>query len=257
LWGANGAGKTTILRCLLGVFPFDGEATALGLDVRAAGKTVRRLIGYVPQEVRLHGDLTGRETLRFYAALRKVAPARAEQLLAEWRLADLADKPVRALSGGMKQRLAVAIALLSDPPVLLLDEPTSNLDRQSRAELWSLLRRLKAAGKTLIVSLHRAEEVLQLADRVIVLEHGRKIAEGAPAEIGDALPPITLRVAVPAQAAEAAALLSRQGFDVQANGAQLWVRVPLRRKSEPLAALFAARIAVTDFELMEREESDE
>jgi ABC-type multidrug transport system ATPase subunit len=181
LWGANGAGKTTILRCLLGIAQFDGVVRVLGLQ----GKEARRQIGYVPQDVRLHGDLTVRETLRFYAELRKVAPS--EKLLEQWRLLDVADKPVRALSGGMRQRLAVAIALLSDPPVMLLDEPTSNLDRQSRAELRALLQQLKATGKTLIVSLHRAEEVRQLADRVIVLECGRKIAEGAPNGLADFL----------------------------------------------------------------------
>ena len=121
LWGPNGAGKTTALRCMLGILPFDGTITVLGHDVRRQGREVRRLIGYVPQELGLHAEQTVEETVSFYARIRRIAGARAASLLEAWHLREAAHVPVRALSGGMKQRAALVIALLADPPILLLD----------------------------------------------------------------------------------------------------------------------------------------
>jgi ABC-type multidrug transport system ATPase subunit len=180
LWGPNGAGKTTVLRCLLGLLPCQGTAYVLGEPCRLSGRESRRLLGYVPQEVRLHSDQSVRETVTFYARLRRLELSRVDQLLHDWGLDDVERRPVRQLSGGMKQKLALVIALLSDPPVLLLDEPTSNLDAKARGEFCSLLERLKAAGKTLLFCTHRPSEVWRLADRVIVLEHGRRVAAGPP-----------------------------------------------------------------------------
>ncbi|MGQ9463981.1 MAG: ABC transporter ATP-binding protein [Candidatus Fervidibacter sp.] len=118
LSGPNGAGKTTILKCLLGMLPFEGEAKVNGLDVQFEGKRVLQLVGYVPQEIRFHSDLMVRETVNFYARLRKVKAEQAERILNEWGLLEIADKPIRTLSGGMKQRLAIALASLPDPPIL-------------------------------------------------------------------------------------------------------------------------------------------
>jgi nitrous oxidase accessory protein len=177
LWGPNGAGKTTVLRCLLGLLPADGTMHVLGAPCGPRGRASRRRIGYVPQEVRLPADQSVRDTVRFFAALRRVPATRVEPLLDDWGLKEVAHRPVRHLSGGMKQKLAVVLALLSDPPVLLLDEPTSNLDAHTRGEFAALLARLKASGKTMLLCTHRRSEVWRLADRVVVLEGGRKVAE--------------------------------------------------------------------------------
>ena len=179
-WGPNGAGKTTALRCILGVIPCEGDVYVLGHEVAREGKSARRLIGYVPQELGFHGEQTVRETVAFYARLRRVPSAEAVALLQLWQLGEVASVMVRTLSGGMKQRLALVLALLGDPPVLLLDEPTSHLDARTRHGFVALLERLKQAGKTLVLCSHRAGEALRLADRVLALEAGRLVADGTP-----------------------------------------------------------------------------
>lgn len=183
LWGANGAGKTTALRCLLHLMPFTGQVTIAGLDVTKQGKAARRLVGFVPQELSFHDELTVAETLTFYARLKKI-PAGADftPLLARLELIDHIRKPIRALSGGLKQRLALALALLGDPPLLILDEPTSNLDLRAREEFVHFLKELRDEGKTLVFSSHRLEEVKALADRVLLLESGR-LALAAPPHV--------------------------------------------------------------------------
>jgi ABC-type multidrug transport system ATPase subunit len=213
------------------------------------------LLGYVPQEIRLHPDQTVRETVDFYRRLRKVSQERAAQLLAEWQLQDAEEQPVRALSGGMKQKLALVIALLSDPPVMLLDEPTSNLDPRTRQELGALLERLKKAGKTVLFCSHRAGEVWRLADRVLVLERGRKVAEGVPEELRQQLvKPAVLCLTVPPEwNAEAASVLAAAGFRVCSQNAEVRVDVPAGRKLEPIELLSRAGVPVVDFDL----ESDE
>ncbi len=251
LWGANGAGKTTILRCLLGVLSFNGVAQVMGLDVRTRGKVARAHIGYVPQDVRLPGDVPVRETVAFFARLRGVPPGEGERLLAQWQLGDAAELPVRALSGGMKQRLAVVLALLGDPPILLLDEPTSHLDAQARQDLSNMLERLKQQGKTMVCCLHRIGEAWKLADRLVLLEAGRKTQEGAPREILGALSEgavISLTVARE-DTARAAALLAGSGLAVARNGMQLWVTVPAGRKAEPIRRLVQAGIEILDLEV--------
>lgn len=253
LWGPNGAGKTTLLRCMLGVVPFEGAITVDGHDVRRAGKAARQRMGYVPQEIRLPGHQTVSETVSFVARLRRVSPAVAVSGLGRWGLEGAVEQRVQALSGGMKQRLALALALISDPPVLLLDEPTSNLDLAARRELMEQLERLNAQGKTLLVCSHHAAEVWRIADRVIVLEQGHVVAQGAPEQLGaylggEALIALTFAAS---EKDEATALLRRQGFTVMTNGSarQVWVRIASDRKLEPLHVLHDAKIRILDLEL--------
>ncbi|HET6574399.1 MAG TPA: ABC transporter ATP-binding protein [Fimbriiglobus sp.] len=251
LWGPNGAGKTTLLRCLLGLVPFEESAAVFGRPCGLRGKESRRLLGYVPQEVKLHPDQTVIESVRFYAKLRRVDPQRGVELLAGWGLADVHDRAVRHLSGGMRQKLALVLALLSDPPVLLLDEPTSNLDVATREEFGRLLARLKAAGKTLLFCTHRAGEIISLADRVVVIQAGKKVAEGTPDELRNRiLRPAVLRLAVPAEyRQDAVKVLGNAGYSVRADGGELWVDVPAGRKAEPLALLQQAGVPLVDFDV--------
>jgi nitrous oxidase accessory protein len=180
LWGANGAGKTTALRALLGAIPFDGEVAIDGLDVRRRGRDARRLLGFVPQEIAFP-ELTAGEALTLFAGLRGATTERIGMLVERLGLAGELDKRVQTLSGGRKQRLALAVALLADPPLLLLDEPSSSLDAAARRDLQQILAGLKAEGKTLVFSSHRPEEVARLADRVLHLENGRLVGDETPA----------------------------------------------------------------------------
>jgi nitrous oxidase accessory protein len=174
-WGGNGAGKSTTIKCLLGLLNFSGSIRVGGRDVIRQGKSVRALLGYVPQELSFYPDWTVRRTLAFCAQIKRVPPAEADAALAEVGLESHATQKVAELSGGMKQRLGLAAALLGQPAVLLLDEFTSNLDAEARTALLALLRRQRAKGLTVLFATHRLEEVGALADEVLVMEEGRII----------------------------------------------------------------------------------
>jgi nitrous oxidase accessory protein len=251
LWGPNGAGKTTVLRCLLGLLPADGTMEVFGTPCGPRGRASRQRIGYVPQEVRLHADQSVLDTVRFYAGLRCVSATRVEQLLGDWGLKEIERRPVRYLSGGMKQKLALVIALLSDPPVLLLDEPTSNLDAHTRGEFAALLAGLKAAGKTMLFCTHRQSEVWKLADRVLVLQRGHKIAEGTPEQVREyLLEPAQLCFTVPAdQSAVALDCLRAGGFDAQGSGSRLCVEAAAGRKLEAIELLTGSGVRIIDLDV--------
>lgn len=252
LWGPNGAGKTTIIRSLLGLLSAEGELRVNGFDVQKEGKKARAAVGYVPQELAFYDDLSARDTLLFYARLKRVSADRIDQALAEVGLVEHGHKSVAALSGGMKQRLALAIALLADPPLLILDEPTSNLDTAARDEFMKLLLQQKARGKTLLFTSHRLEEVELLASRVLVLETGRlRLVCNEPAELANRLGmTLTLKVFIPERTRrEAMTLLQGQGFTVSPNGVGLRVAVSPSAKMGPLQVLLAQDIEVNDFEI--------
>ncbi len=252
LWGPNGAGKTTVIRSLLGLYVAQGELRVNGWDSRKDGKRARAAVGYVPQELAFYDDLSARHTLLFYARLKGVPAPRAEEVLAEVGLSGHGDKPVSALSGGMKQRLALAIALLADPPLLMLDEPTSNLDATARDDFIKLLLRQKAAGKTLLLTSHRLEEIEILATRVLVLEDGRlkTICEN-PTDLADQLGMHTgLKLIIPRAMRDSALnLLQAQGYDAASNGTGLRVTVSPSAKTAPIQTLLDADIEISDFEV--------
>lgn len=250
LWGANGAGKTTAVRCLLGLLPFEGQVTIGGISVQKQGKAARRLLGFVPQELNFHDDMSVAETLMFYARLKKV-PAGYDfaPLLERLQLLPHLHKPVHDLSGGLKQRLALALALLADPPILVLDEPTANLDIRAREDFLLLLHDLKVSGKTLVFSSHRLEEVTALADRVLLMEAGRLIVDAPPHELEQRLGwESTLHLYMPDAAVDQALeTLTPYGMPVSRNGRGLRVQVKPGEKGKVLRMLHEAGIGVEDF----------
>lgn len=244
LWGPNGAGKSTLIRCLLGLYHFGGGLSVAGHDVHRQGKSARSAVGYVPQELSFHDDLTVAQTLAFYAALRG---AKSDRALERVGLDHCPERPVGALSGGMKQRLALALALLGDPPVLVLDEPTSNLDLAGREEFLKMLVGLREQGKTMLFTSHRYEEVLALADQVVVLEQGRVTRIARPGELVGTQ---VMKLHVPRESLdEAMEQLGRAGYQARRNGRGVFVSVPSDRKATPIQTLAQAGILVTDFDL--------
>ena len=250
LWGANGAGKTTALRCLLGLIPFVGKISIADLDVAKQGKAARRMVGFVPQELTFHDDLTVTETLTFYARLKKVsADYDFATLLDRLQLKPHIGKRVGDLSGGLKQRLALALALLADPPILLLDEPSANLDIRARDDFLNLLNELKEAGKTIIFSSHRLDVVTTLADRVLLLEAGKLVVDAPPSELEQRLGlPSTLHLYMPqAMAMMALDALQAQGLPVHLNGRGVRVQVAPGGKGSVLKMLHEAGVEIDDF----------
>lgn len=252
LWGANGAGKTTLIRCVLGLLRFQGQLEVGGYDVRRNGKHARMLIGYVPQELGFYDDLGVSEAVRFFGRLKNIAVASPEHLLAGVGLDGHHLKRIRELSGGMKQRLALAIALLGDPPILVLDEVTASLDACGRDELVSLLSRLAGSGRTMLFASHRVEEVASLAKRVVVLDGGRvssvKSARDFAASLGTGLVlHLTMPIAVRQQALTS---LRSGGFEPTLNGVGVLVPVSAEQKAAPFRLLADAHIAIDNFELL-------
>jgi len=253
LWGSNGAGKTTLVRCLLGVIRYRGNALIGGIDVRRRGRHARALAGYVPQELAFHDDARLGSAMMFFARLRGVDRTRASAALDAVGLSGHERKRVRDLSGGMKQRLALAVALLSDPPLIILDEPTSNLDAAGRGEVVATLRRLRSTGKTLLFASHRPDEVISLADRVLVMERGKVVRDTTPAELWPTEKPVQVVRLYLTMASEtdAADVLREAGHAVHLNGHGLCVAVPRDRKAEPIAALARRQIEVRDIEVLD------
>ena len=175
LVGPNGSGKTSLLRCLLGFVPFTGRLTVEGHDVVREPIIARALMGYVPQQAAF-SDVRARDVLAFVAKLRRIRAGRIGALLSLVGLADHVLDRVRTFSGGMRQRLALAVALLPDPPVLLFDEPTANLDREGQELFRHLVAGLRRNGHTLVLASHRREEVAELTDRALHLDRGRLVA---------------------------------------------------------------------------------
>lgn len=188
LLGPNGAGKTTTLRMIQGVSdPSGGMLSVLGHTVPAQGRAVRARMGIVPQIDSLDPDFTVVENLRIYAAYFGISgnglEARIDELVRFVELQDKRDVRIETLSGGMKRRLSIARALVNDPELLILDEPTTGLDPQVRHMIWARLRDLKKAGKTLLLTTHYMEEAERLCDELIVMDNGGILDRGSPAEL--------------------------------------------------------------------------
>jgi oleandomycin transport system ATP-binding protein len=188
LLGPNGAGKTTAVRVLATLLqPDAGHATVGGFDVVRQAHQVRQLIGMTGQYASVDETLTGAENLQLIARLlgvpRPQAKARARELLDQFELTDAAGRAAKTYSGGMRRRLDLAASLVGRPPMLYLDEPTTGLDPRARAELWELIRAMVAGGVTVLLTTQYLDEADELADEIVVIDHGRVIATGTPDDL--------------------------------------------------------------------------
>ncbi|MCF6476739.1 ATP-binding cassette domain-containing protein [Nonomuraea sp. MG754425] len=233
LLGPNGSGKTTTVRILTTLLaPDGGTATVAGHDVTRESAQVRRAIGLTSQQATVDPLLTGRENLELFAGLyhlgRRQARRRAEELLQRFDLADAAGRRAGTYSGGMRRRLDLAASMVSAPRILFLDEPTTGLDPRSRAELWSVIRELLGSGTTILLTTQYLEEADQLADRVVVINGGRVVADDSP----DALKRqvgaerLVLRPALPGDLPRAGAALPGSHPDAEAGELTLALQGP-------------------------------
>lgn len=188
LLGPNGAGKTSTMRVLAGLSPWDeGRVHVCDLDAATQGRNIRQIMGVVTQHDGLDGEVTVRQNLELFAYLsgvsRQRAHVRADEVLAFFSLTARADDEVDDLSGGMKRRLAIARALMIEPQVIVLDEPTTGLDPHSRAQVWEKLAQLKSDGVTVLMSTHYMDEAAILCDRIAIMDRGRILALAPPHEL--------------------------------------------------------------------------
>ncbi|TLM65897.1 MAG: ATP-binding cassette domain-containing protein [Deltaproteobacteria bacterium] len=229
LLGPNGAGKTTTIRMLYGYTPRDaGVLTLFGLDIDRDIREIKRRIGICQQEDSLDPDLTVRENLagfaRYFSITGAEAQARADELLHFFALQGRAGDKIATLSGGLKRRLMLARALVNRPDLLILDEPTTGLDPQSRQLLWDKLTELKGAGLTLLLTTHYMEEAARLCDRLVIVDHGRILVEGAPATlVREQVGETVLEIADPDRAVRE--FLAREGARVEDLGRRLLVHL--------------------------------
>jgi ABC-2 type transport system ATP-binding protein len=197
--GPNGAGKTTMLRMLATLLPIDaGEARIFGVDVAREPHRVRQLLGVTGQYASVDEDLTATENLWLFGRLQGLrsatARATATALLEQFGLQEAADKPIAQYSGGMRRRLDLAASLITRPPLIFLDEPTTGLDPRTRGQMWDTIRGLVADGCTVLLTTQYLDEADQLADRVAVIDRGTKVAEGAPDELKSSVGNSTLQL---------------------------------------------------------------
>jgi ABC-2 type transport system ATP-binding protein len=259
LLGPNGAGKTTTVRMMTTLTtPTSGTARVAGHDVLRAPDKVRRSMGLTGQAATVDELLTGRENLRFIGALYGLSASYVRQasddLLERFSLGDAADRVVKTYSGGMRRRLDLAVSLIAIPPVLFLDEPTTGLDPRSRVELWEVLRGLVKDGTTLLLTTQYLEEADQLADRIVVVDHGRIIAQGTPLQLKDSSgkASLVLTVSHADDLPVAEALLRKNVTEVHVDEASRQLSAPAEglRDMTRIAAVFEdSRIEIDDLGL--------
>jgi ABC-2 type transport system ATP-binding protein len=224
--GPNGSGKSTTIRMLCGLLrPSGGTIRVLGLDIPKQSESLRTLIGYMTQRFSLWEDLSARENLEFMSSIytleRSHAARRIAQAVEEYRLAEFLDRAAGTLSGGQKQRLALAAATLHEPQLLLLDEPTSAVDPQSRRDFWESLFALTAIGTTILVSTHYMDEA-ERCHALAILDRGRIVANGPPQQLMAELPLQVVEIEAEDVAAARSAL---HGLDTLRSLAQLGLRL--------------------------------
>jgi len=197
--GPNGAGKTTMLKMLATLLPIDaGQARVFGVDVAGEPHRIRQLVGVTGQYASVDEDLTATENLWLFGKLQGLrsadARAAARRLLGQFGLEDAANKPISQFSGGMRRRLDLAASLITRPPLIFLDEPTTGLDPRTRGQMWDTIRGLVAEGSTVLLTTQYLDEADQLAGRIAVIDRGRKVAEGTPDELKSSVGNATLQL---------------------------------------------------------------
>lgn len=252
LIGHNGAGKTTLLKLMLGLLrPTSGNISVLGEDPAAGQFAARRFIGYLPENVSFNSALTGRETLTFYARLKRERDGTVEPMLNRVGLSAAADRRVGTYSKGMRQRLGLAQALLGRPRILLLDEPTSGLDPALRQSFYEIIEELRREGATILLSSHALTELEERAGRVVIMNRGFKVADGSIDELRRiARLPTRIRLKVATSGlADAQNRFAALGEWRRVNGHQLEIDAAPDQKIEVLRHATAAGSLVEDIDV--------
>lgn len=252
LWGTNGAGKSTILRCVMGLLRYSGSIQIAGFDARRDGKGTRQLIGYVPQELGFYDDLRVHAAVKYFGTLKGVSNRSADATLDRVGLLGHGGKRIRELSGGMKQRLALALALINDPPILILDEVTASLDASGRRDFISLLSTVIQSGerRTLLFASHRLEEIQYLASRVVTLDAGAVKSDEA-ADTFVSRWQETLHLFMDLNSARRSIdVLKLGGVNARLNGRGILIPVTRGDRAAPLRLLAAHAIQYDDLELI-------
>jgi ABC-2 type transport system ATP-binding protein len=247
--GPNGAGKTTMLKMLATLLPIDGgDATIFGVDVRRDPHVVRQLLGVTGQYASVDENLTATENLLLFGRLqglsRPAARETAERLLTQFGLEEAASKQIAQFSGGMRRRLDLAASLITRPPLIFLDEPTTGLDPRTRGQMWTTIRELVQQGSTILLTTQYLDEADQLADRIAVIDQGRKVAEGTSDELKSSVGRSTLQLQlvspdhIPAAARIAARILGEEPvFTPEARR----LNIALQRSDQAVDVLVALR----------------
>tara|TARA_B100001179_G_scaffold37142_1_gene23796 strand:- start:683 stop:1606 length:924 start_codon:yes stop_codon:yes gene_type:complete len=255
LLGPNGAGKTTFLKCLLGLKEFSGEIKIDGYNIQKDPKKAKNQIGYVPQHPSLYNEMSVQESLRYFGDMRDVKRSRLRELLEFVGLELWARQPVGALSGGMQQRLMLAIALLSDPPVLLLDEPTANLDVNRQVEFRNLISLLVKEGKTVVLTTHLLGDVDHIAEKIMLLNKGQLVVKSSVSDLFkqlDLTSQMFVEITDTAKEQDAISALEKAGAnDIQVKGSWYEMRIDPSKKISVINNLREKDCTINDFKIEE------